>query len=767
MPPLYDTFLVREPLRDDPFAVTHNPSDIATLIEAYSKSITHFTDRNRERAVERLQYELALLYVREQKWKKALRILLPLWEGSSWRREGWWGLLGLLADQVRECARRCGNEEAVVKVEWERMCDCFRRLETGYDFSRCLDGMEDLSSKPRAVVRAEESVACCKYVKKPSFSSVNHGVRVSMLTSPTVSTTFAFGPSQGNVGDILPAQVVITSHAQRSTAPIVFSRILISFDSGLKLIRIEHHPEGDPTLSKSGHIHLYEVTLSTEDTTTDSSSPASSSPQKSLRGTCDLSFSPGIAKAISFNVIPRESGTVRVASITSTIEEESFDLDHILSGADYMRQYDYWLKSPEGISQRPAGNKGLNEIRIHPKPPKMQINLPALRKEYLTDESVHLEVEITNEEEEDAEITLEARFLGQADAVPTLTWITDEKLPTSSEDPLSENDNGDKPLSTINLGKIPRSGSREASITFTAKSFPTEAVLEIRALYNLLKEPDTPISKVLIHEVIFDRPFEANYDFQPCVDTRPWPSYFHSHEGGDDDGPAQGLRQLWHSNARLASFASEPLAIEHIALQVLDIHDGAICTISNIFPIPASDAIIAPNDFHEKQFKIDAHKIDLDDRRSTVIQFQLQVRWRRNQSGATTATTTIPAPDLIIPFGEPRVLASAGPAQGDETTAIPLEYTIENPSTHVLNFHISMETSDHFAFSGPKSTTMNLMPVSRRTVRYNIVPLVRGRWITPQFRVLDTHFRQVLRVYGTGGMRGEKKGASLWVDAEE
>ncbi len=109
IPPLYDTFLIREPLRDDPFAVTHNPSDIPTLIEVYSTSISYFTEHNRERAVERLQYELALLYTREQKWKKALRCLMSVYEGSSWRREGWWNLLGLLREQVRDVARTCDD----------------------------------------------------------------------------------------------------------------------------------------------------------------------------------------------------------------------------------------------------------------------------------------------------------------------------------------------------------------------------------------------------------------------------------------------------------------------------------------------------------------------------------------------------------------------------------------------------------------------------------------------------------------------------------
>ncbi len=121
MPTLYDTYLIQEPLRQDPFAVTHNPHDTATLIDVYGKSIHYFEERNRRRAAERLQYELGLLYVQRGEWKRALKVLEPLWRTVSWRREGWWVMLGRLVERVGECAVRCGDAETVVKRSWERM----------------------------------------------------------------------------------------------------------------------------------------------------------------------------------------------------------------------------------------------------------------------------------------------------------------------------------------------------------------------------------------------------------------------------------------------------------------------------------------------------------------------------------------------------------------------------------------------------------------------------------------------------------------------
>ncbi|KAL8950126.1 MAG: hypothetical protein Q9222_003826 [Ikaeria aurantiellina] len=702
MPSLYDTFLIQEPLREDPFAVVNNPDDKATLIEVYHKSTAYYHERDRRRAVERLQYEVAVLYMQEEEWRKALGMLLPLWESVSWRREGWWELFWGLGQQVRECARRCEDSNLVVRVEWEMMCD--------------------------------------------------------------LSIAFTFGATQGNVGEPLQAQLLITSHAQAITAPLILTHLLVSFEGGLKNLLIEHRAGAQPTaLATSDNILFYETTLGTGSDQQNVSSPTSPTYSDALMGFCDLRILPGESKAIALKLQPKESGTCQVARITSTIQTESFDFDYIISNPDYMRQDYHWFQTETGISRRLASNNGSNEIRIHPKPPKMQIRLPELKKDYLTDETIMLDIEITNEESDDAELTLEARFLGQADAVPTWAWITSQEQSMMTEDPLTN----DKGMNTRRyfVGPVARLATQKIKATFTASAVPTETVLEIKALYHLLAEPDTPISKALINDVTFDRPFEANYDFRPTVDTRPWPSCF-SLPADVAGKSAHGLRQLWHSTSRLASFASEHLIIEQAALELVDVHDGTTCQVSNDSPASTSEVILAPNDLLERHFKIDVQKMDLDDRRSAAIGFQLAVRWRRRQAGSRTARTILPTPDLVIPFGEPRVLASIGPPRG-EAEAITVEFTIENPSTHVLTFDISMETNDHFAFSGPKSSSLNLVPVSCRTVAYNIMPLVRGKWITPHFRVLDTHFNQVLRVFGTGGMRSDKKGASVWIDAEE
>jgi len=85
---------------------------------------------------------------------------------------------------------------------------------------------------------------------------------------------------------------------------------------------------------------------------------------------------------------------------------------------------------------------------------------------------------------------------------------------------------------------------------------------------------------------------------------------------------------------------------------------------------------------------------------------------------------------------------------------------------HFLTFNLTMEASEHLAFSGPKMKAVQLVPLSRHTVRYNLLAFKQGLWIQPQLTVVDTYFNKSLRVLPTDGMRADKKGILVWVDAE-
>ena len=746
MPSIYGTYLCKDP----PNQFLSPASD---RLEILRRSAEYFSRREQLRAVERLQYEIAQVYMQDKQWVDAIQILLPLWQTLSWRREGWWSLLEEVDWTLRECALHVGDGKTLIAVEWELLSSCLgNRLDRLHQFSNCLDALKLSHPIPKTIIRAENVISC-------------------------ISATFAFALKEGHVGEALPAQLVVSSCAHKGSDPIILSQIKVAFNGGLKDINIQHDLEELPdVVSADGAVHMYDISFPKTPTHDDSvpSSSASLHGSQSLLGSSNLSFPAGITKTLSFVNLPRDAGTVEAVSITLCIKGESFEMDICFSDEQQLWQEMLWVRSVAGPSKKALGKGRSNTVKILSKPPKLRIEIVDLLKPYLTDEIVSLNVQLINEEEGDADVSLEVQLHDQSESAPGINWAFDgEHLQNSKgfgqnwiDQPQSSG------LLSTSLGEMSPYSKKTRAVWLQAVRYAAQYGLEVKARYRLLSDPETPISKTLVTNIIFVKPFEVNYDFLPRVLLGPWPNYFAvddtkdaSNTTANDDPKAGGLNQRWFVAARITSFVAEPILIEDVGLHVLDVHDRAICSVRPIINSHEGAILIPPNELQERQFELEVQKIDLEDRRSTVVGLQLEIRWQREDSDRPVTTTTVAVPDLAISFGEPRVLASASKGQGNDGL-IHLDYVIENPSMHVLTFKLNMEPNDDFAFSGAKDSLVQLVPLSRHSIRYNLLPLVRGAWINPQFRVMDTHFRKMLRVNAAEGVRADKKGALIWVDAE-
>ena len=747
MPSIYGTYLCREPSNQ-------SLSPVDDRLEILHRSAEYFSRREQRRAVERLQLEIAQVHIENRQWGNAWKTLVPLWQTISWRREGWWNLLEKVNWALRECARFVGDGETLVAVEWELLHSSLRtNSEKRCEFSECLDGLELSHPSPKAVIQAEDVISC-------------------------MSATFAFGPREGHVGESLPAQLVITSYAHTDSAPVTISLIKLTFNGGLQDINIQHDFNGRPeTTSFDELVHLYKVPLHKAPTHKDNSvpsSPVSLPDAKSLFGSSNLSFSVGVTKAFSIINLPRDAGIVEAASIILYLKEALFELEFIVSDEQQLHQENLWVTSARGPSKKELGKERSNIVKILPKPPKMRIEVLDLMKPYLTDEIVSFSVRLINEEGDNADVSLEIRLHDQSEMAPGLNWAFEGRKFECSKT-LANNEIGQSPrggLLATSLGEMAPFDTRIRKISLQAVSQAAQYGLEVTARYHLLSDPETPISKTLVTSVVFIRPFEAHYSFFPRILPGPWPNYFHADDSSDTadsvvdkDSEAAGLSQRWLLTTGMTSFAAEPILVESVELRMLDTRDRVRCKIEPTLGSRKIASLMPPDGFQERQFELDVQKIDLDDRRSTVLSLQLEVRWRRQSSENAIPTTTMYVPDLVVPFGEPRVLASARKGQGDDGLVY-LDYMIENPSMHVLTFKLSMEPSDSFAFSGAKDSLLQLVPLSRHSIQYNILPLVKGTWISPQFKVMDIHFRKTLKVNATAGMSADKKSALIWVDAE-
>jgi solute carrier family 25 protein 38 len=273
----------------------------------------------------------------------------------------------------------------------------------------------------------------------------------------------------------------------------------------------------------------------------------------------------------------------------------------------------------------------------------------------------------------------------------------------------------------------------------------------------------------MVTDLVFNAPFEASYDLNARVHPDPWPSYFELQEAESNVNPespdAFGIAQKWGLRAKVASFADEQLVVSDLAVEVHSIHGGATCDVSKEFAI--EETAMEPQILSEWGFSLDIQKNNLEERRSTALDTTLNITWKRTSDPtASPVTSSLPIPRIQIPSSEPRVLASSylSPVT---PSLIHLDYVLENPTMHFLTFELAMEASEDFGFSGPKLRTLHLLPMSRQTIRYNLMSNAEEDWITPNLKVTDRYFNKTLKVQGTEGMRLDKKGVGIWVPGDD
>jgi hypothetical protein len=426
----------------------------------------------------------------------------------------------------------------------------------------------------------------------------------------------------------------------------------------------------------------------------------------------------------------------------------------------------------------------------------MELTFPRIDKHFYTDETIRIDIEVANLEDEDTEATLEARLLTR-DGPNEFIWLSSGK--SGMEESATENAEIDLPGHV--LGALVAGARKTETIEFTAPTLPTEYVIEVKVLYHLLSDRETPVSRTHSENLNITRAFEANYDLQPRIHPDPWPTFFgtSSIPTSEDDKSAKGIPQRWHLSSLLASFAYEGLIIEDLQLDTLTLSGGATLTWSK-HNHPEGNTEIAPEQQIPRDFVIEITKASLEDRRATTVDLGLIIRWRRPEAGSVAVTSSIPVNSYTLPNSEPRVLASISkpkpttPTDGDAVdnpgpvnpSLIALTYTLENPTTHFLTFDLNMDISETFAFSGPAVRTLNLLPLSRESIQFILLPMGPGEsavpqdggeqggvWLDVRYKIVDRYFKKVLRVLAAsegvreGGKGGKGGVLGIWVPGDD
>ncbi|KAI5301496.1 hypothetical protein KEM56_001658, partial [Ascosphaera pollenicola] len=754
---MYDTYLVGPPHEEYPIGDDPNIFHSKEIVALLQKACHEFRIRHQTHMVEQLSLDMARELARLGRWQDGLHSLKPLWKDLSWRRNGWWALMQRFASTLRECAVRCNDLETILRIDWELLSRTFDRTRSvPCNIQESLRHCATTTSKPALVFRSEDNVSC-------------------------LSASVVFAKAEGHVGEPLQMQFVVSSSASPKSSPISLSEVKIVFEGSIRPIKLEFDPEH--TAERTELCEIVQIPLKESIMTATSSNAGSGSHGlniglKSMIGVTNLTFAPGQIRAFNLSSLPREAGEARPASISLIYDDPLFNIDLVVMNQLYCNDT-WWKRGVNGIYPVKIG-KGRNPtvVRILPKPPKVRLTIPSLRKQYYTDEQIELKVKVENAEETVADITLELRLLDTSETSIEACWAdgTDREPIVSKETQESQLVDTSRPaVCRRSIGAIHPSENRTFGVFFTNTNDAADHEIEIAAFYHLESDPETVIFTTCRVELSLTRPFEANYELMARLDSEPWLSFFSwNATSADDEDDVRlknaGLRQRWCLNVKMVSFAMEPLIIEEVRVNQLGMANGCLCNIGpeDIVQGPYRNEI-HPEELRVSEFDVEIQRMALDDRRTACLNLALDIRWRRREdladSSPSLTTTTLAMPRFLIPLGEPRVLASAIQSV-DVPSLVHLTYTFENPSMHYLTFSITMEANDQFVFSGPKKLALQLVPQSRGRVHYNLLANTQdaGQWIQPNLLVVDSYFNKTLNVLATEKMRTDKNGVLIWVD---
>lgn len=652
------------------------------------------------------------------------------------------------------------------------------------------------------------------------------------INSP-ISATFVFIDEEGKAGQTTRAQLCLRSNAHADSAPIPFSRIQVSFNGSINTLVLKHQAVEDTKRQKHGNIVLCPVAL--EDVTPADREPATEESAEDERGTelqgaTDLTLSPGQTLVFVLDIPLREQGEVTALSLTASLETESFDLHQSLRLRDMPSMTHIWYPTPSTRKRitRPVSPLSL---RILPRPPKMEIK-SEVKEQYYTNEAITLDFDIFNAEEVEAPSKFDALLFCDEDEASltapsfTVEVVSEEPKEDNKKSSTSSSSGREAKVSSYILGEIQPSGTARVRLQFPPIERPSRYELNLRVVYHLPTNPGTTIIQTAVFQLNVLNPFESNYELLPRVHPDPWPSFFDA-EGiqplslpsqEDNDSAVvsyKGLTQSWSLLTRYASFASEDLKVVDVDIKVLrqpsqqpNTPPPMTCLITrqqddnSPFATDKGGQLMKPHTIETTSFDIVAQKISLDDRGPAPLDLAMVIKWKRLPSSSsseteepkaapeetsekeeeTINTTTLPCPRFSL-FGiEPRVLAQVNylDTPDSHVPLVLLRVIIENASNHFLTFGVSMDTSEEFAFSGPKMSAVPVLPVSRREVEYRILPTglggsaseekstggEKGYWIKPGLTVRDKYFQKVLRaIPASEGVKVDAKegGFLVWV----
>lgn len=726
---MYDTYLTPDPAIESKLLEKGADSYAKRICDNIDQALMTFKARDQRRMVDVLRYFQAVEMIGVGDWSAVQRSLQPVWQSSHWRQSGWKLLLSKIDRLLLESAVHLQDHELCLLLNWE--------------LSVLLPGF--------------------KGVTPPESTPVSTALDPESMTNGLASS-FTFAADTGHVGESVPVQFSVRPLSSAQLFGMRLIEVKIAFDGGINPILLKP-ADSDLGHKVAEHDTLFRIELSEV-------SAVSSTISKRLSinggsywlGEADLTLNIHGYSVYCFDVTPREAGPVSVASITMLVSNGSQEItiNAANTGVDSPR---WWELRNERVVEREFGmHRNVSAMNVLPKPPKVEIEIKDLSATYYTNEKIILDIQITNHEEESVHGQLFTQFIGADNGGVSLQWLQEDIAAISSGGP-------DEVVTSllVEIEPLETGATRSLKAIAIGVIEPIDHELEIKFAYTLQSDNTTLLNKDIVVDLPVIRPFEANAFFYPRLHSDQWPDFFSSPESDSSEEP-KGLKQVFKVRADIASFATDPLRVHRLELIPRRLVGGAVSKCGSgthkQFDEAESKYVEMKNEetaqFH---FDLELQKLALGNRAPVTADYAIDVHWSRTTTPDDINISTLLLPKLLAPMSEPRVLLGVEKQENVDNVYL-LTYTIENPSMHFLTFNVSFESGDGFAFSGPKSRSISLVPISRYTIDYRILMQKNKEWVNIQLNVLDAFFGQVLKVVpASDGIRVDKQGQiQIWSD---
>ncbi|KAK9365001.1 Gryzun, putative trafficking through golgi-domain-containing protein [Lipomyces kononenkoae] len=681
-------------------------------------------DGSQTRMQAHIAHEIAQIHFKEGNYVDALKYF-HLAE-SGYRREKWYNVLGSMISEAIVSARKCGDNFELVKLQLESLSKEFAPWNSGVkNISEFLVGSEVAGAEPVYSVDSDSIV---------SF----------------VDAHFAFMAAEAHLATTVVGQLTLRSQHTPAVAAIRISSLQLNFIGGMKPIVITH----DDILpgSRAQKLEILDITGEV------SNSKA------------NLVFQPGEVRTFEISLPIKTLGTFTASSLTVTFDEKSFTakLEVQLASVPFDEALSKWWIEDGGklYSQRLTSSLP-RSIKIIPKQPHVDI-ISGLKGPAYIGEQLAIPLTITSREEEDLKLSVRVdvqNVEGQFN-VP-ITWIGSD----SSSD-------------VIELGTVRPSSSVESKFSISMPASVCDLVVDVTVTYQLLSEPEIAITKSHTIDLPVIFPFQVSYDLTPRIYPHRWPSPFFVYDFESHSPP---ITKRWCLSA----------VIEAVDFQNLEVRDydfglsnvvGVRCDLLDDKP-KALPRESASSDAYRYNFIIDVTNNDATEKRIATADAQLRLSWRRTNMGSDSNemvdnSFTLPTLKLTFPLLEPRVLMDV---ESTSSEKVHLVYFIENATSHLLTFSVTLDLNndmslsypirhqmrqqsylkdfdehDHasvqekiplqhanFAYEGAKQVGVRVLPYTARRLDYDLLPLaVTSGWQrVPALRVYDTHFKKSLSVF--------------------